>query len=71
MIPSYYYMPPGYSRSPIAVKYILKIKVKTHGFFNDFILELPIRVHSIGMYMPSSNEEEAPPPSYEVAIATH
>jgi hypothetical protein len=69
MIPSFYYMPPGYSRSPIAVQYRLKIKVKTHGFFNDFILDLPIRVHSIGMYMPSSNEEEAPPPSYEVAIA--
>ncbi len=71
IIPSFYYMPPGRSRNPIAVKYMLKIKVKTRGFFNDFILDLPISVHSMEMCMPSSNEEEEPPPPYDVAIATH
>ena len=71
IIPSFYYMPPECSRQPIAVKYMLKIKVKTYGFFNDFVLALPIGVHSIEMHMPSSHEEEEPPPSYDVAIATH
>lgn len=71
IIPSFYYMPSECSRQPIAVKYILEIKVKTFGFFNDFVLALPIRVHSIEIYMPSSHEEEEPPPSYDVAIATH
>ena len=71
IIPSFYYMPSGHPRKPIVVKYMLEIKVKTHGFFNDFALALPIGVHSVEMYMPSSNEEEAPPPSYDIAIATH
>ena len=65
IIPSFYCIPPGRPNKPIAVKYMLKIKVKMNGFFNDFILDLPIRIHSMEMY----NEEETPPPPYDVAIA--
>jgi len=46
IIPSFYYMSPAFSREPISVEYMLKLEVKTHGFFNDFTLNLPIRVQS-------------------------
>jgi hypothetical protein len=72
IIPSFYYMPPTSSRKPIAVKYMLELQVKIHGFFKDFNLNIPIVLHSREMYMaPPPNEEEAPPPSYDFAIATH
>jgi hypothetical protein len=71
MIPSFYYMPPAFSGKPIAVEYMLKVGVKTHGFFKDFILNIPIFLHSMEMYMQAPNEEEAAPPSYDFAIATH
>jgi hypothetical protein len=70
IIPSFYYMSPELSNEKIVVEYMLKLKVQISGFFNDIILNIPIRVHSMEMYMVSSNEQEAPPPSYEVAIAT-
>ena len=57
IIPSFHYMPPGCSRHPIAVQFMLKIKEKTNGLFNDFILDLSIGVHSMEMY------------NYEVALA--
>jgi len=71
MIPSFYYMPPAFSEKPIAVEYMLKVGVKTHGFFKDFILNIPIVLHSMEMYMQAPTEEEAAPPSYDFAIATH
>jgi hypothetical protein len=70
IIPSFYYMPPGFSGKPIAVEYMLKLGVKTHGFFKDFILNIPIVLHSMEIYVAPPNEQEAPPPSYEFAIAT-
>lgn len=70
IIPSFYYMRPEFSGNPIAVEYILKLGVKTHGFFKDFVLNIPIVLHSMEMYMVPPSEEEAPPPSYEFAIAT-
>jgi hypothetical protein len=71
IIPSFYYMLPTFSEKPIAVEYVLKLKVKTHGFFKDFILNIPIVLRSMEMYRPTLDEQEAPPPSYDVAIATH
>ena len=65
IIPSFYYMTPRSTTRPIVVTYMLRIKAKINGLFNDFILDLPIRIHSMEIY----NEEEAPPPPYEVAIA--
>jgi hypothetical protein len=45
--------------------------VTTHGFFKDFILNVPITVRSMEMYMTPSTEDEAPTQSYDFAIATH
>ncbi len=71
IIPSFYYMPPAFSGKPISVDYMLELEVKTHGFFKNFNLNIPIVLHSREMYMAPPNEEEAPPPSYDFAIATH
>jgi len=71
IIPSFYYMLPTFSEKPIVVEYVLKLKVNIHGFFKDFILNTPIVLRSMEMYMPPLDEQEAPPPPYHAAIAKH
>jgi hypothetical protein len=70
VIPSFYYMPSTFSGKPIAVEYMLKLEVKIHGFFKNFILNIPVNLQSMEIYMEASNEEEAPPPSYDFVVAT-
>jgi len=71
IIPSFYYRYPTFSEKPIAVEYTLELGVKTHGFCKDIILNIPIVLHSREVYMAPPNEEEAAPPSYDFAIASH
>jgi hypothetical protein len=69
VIPSFHYMPSTFSEQPIAVQYMLKLEVKIHGFFKNFILNIPIVVHPKQTYMEAPEEEEAPPPSYDFVVA--
>jgi len=71
MTPSFYYTPQWSTGDPIALVYMIKLKVRINGLFKDITLKLPISVHSKEMCMISPKEEEAPPPSYDVPIATH
>ena len=71
IVPSFYYKSSEFSGNPISMKYMLRIEVKVRGFFKDFNLNIAIIVHAKKRYIAPSNEDEAPPPSYDVAIATH
>jgi len=71
IIPSFYYMQPTFSEKPIVVEYVLKLKVRAHVFFKNFILNIPIVLRSMEMYIPPPDKQEVPPPPYHVAIAKH
>jgi hypothetical protein len=64
VIPTFHHMSPTFSGKPIAVEYMLKLEVKIHGFFKNFILNIPVVVHS-----EQTNIEEVAPPPYAFALA--
>lgn len=70
IISSFYYMPPTSSEKPIIVEYMLKLEVKMHGFFTNFILNIPIVLHSREGYINISMEEDVspPPPPYDFVV---
>jgi len=65
VIPPFYYIPSAFSGKPIAVEYMLKLEVKIRGFFKNPILNISVVLRSNQTYM------EAPPPPYDLVVATH
>ncbi|UJR17749.1 hypothetical protein I4U23_004647 [Adineta vaga] len=62
IIPSFYYISPKFSEKPISVEYMIKIEAKFHGFFKNFIVNIPIIIQSTQIFIEI-------PPSYEAAVA--
>ncbi|CAF0894625.1 unnamed protein product [Adineta steineri] len=68
IVSSFHYLSPTFSNKPIAVEYMIKLEVKAHGLFKNFIVNIPIVIQSTQMHMEIPNQDEEQLPSYDAAI---